>query len=331
MQKRERLDHQTFAKIFGPANLHPGLTFVRNDDDSLVEWKGCMQAMQDLVKRHCEEDDGSKMLELQALKLLHEGGRVCAVVLPNEEQIQATDAEVIVAAGPWITELLEKSGIAQPPASRSPVATGLFAFTLQLNEEQILFFKGKPAFSHIGYAEFLPPTKSDGIAKITCISPFTNTESSSSLSYPRDLSGSSLAIDTMLKMKRWAQKFLPGLGGAKIIDIRSYWDGMTQSQTPLIARHPQYRNLSIVGGGSYNRAKDLPVLGEEVVKMLADEPLHPSYGWHPSDDLSNQDQPRLLARGDFGDLEREAEKNPEVRAWRLKRASRIEHDYLEEI
>jgi hypothetical protein len=163
MQKRERLDHKTFAKIFGPANLHPGLTFVWNDDDSLVEWKGCMQAMQDLVKRHCEEDDGSKMLELQALKLLHEGGRVCAVVLPNEEQIQATDAEVVVAAGPWITNLLEKSGIAQPPASRSPVATGLFAFTLQLNEEQILFFKGKPAFSHIGYGMFNPVPKNHNL------------------------------------------------------------------------------------------------------------------------------------------------------------------------
>ena len=72
-------------------------------------------------------------------------------MLEDGQSIEAESAEIIVAAGAWTSELLYRSNIEQPPISRRPIATGLFAFRLQLDQEQKEFFKGKPPFSDVGH------------------------------------------------------------------------------------------------------------------------------------------------------------------------------------
>lgn len=151
--KRERLDGSILAKIFGSTGALSKLTFVHNEDDGLVEWEGCMQAMRDSVRERCRENKESVFLETQVQDLVHCGERITAVTLADDRRIGVADKKVILAAGPWITEILERSSIERPPHSRIPIATGVFAFILQLNEEQTLFFKGKPALSQIGYGK----------------------------------------------------------------------------------------------------------------------------------------------------------------------------------
>ena len=89
--------------------------------------------------------------ETQVQELVHNRRRIIAVNLANNTRIETVDRNIILAAGPWISEVLDRSGIEQPPEPRAPVATGIFAFILQLQEDQIESFRGKPSFSHIGY------------------------------------------------------------------------------------------------------------------------------------------------------------------------------------
>lgn len=90
---------------------------------------------------------------------------------------------------------------------------------------------------------------------------------------------------------------------------------MTETQNPLIARHPSYENLFIAGGGSYNRAKDLPTLGENIVRLVRGEYIDPRYNWDAITETIHQDQPGLLAGISFQELEEQALQNPEVKNW----------------
>jgi hypothetical protein len=108
-------------------------------------------------------------------------------------------------------------------------------------------------------------------------------------------------------------------------------DGMTQTQDPLISQHPQYDNFVIAGAGCYNRAKDLPSLGENIVKVIKGEPINPYYGWNPDTKPLHHDQPLLLSRGNFMDLEREAERSPAVKNWMSRQKSQTKIGYLDEI
>ncbi|KAH6649910.1 hypothetical protein F5144DRAFT_616946 [Chaetomium tenue] len=72
-------------------------------------------------------------------------------------------------------------------------------------------------------------------------------------------------------------------------------DGVTATQDPLIAKHPQLPNLTCVAGGSYNRAKDLPTIGSTVVDVLSGEGVPDRYSWKPK------------REGDFGVMETEAQ------------------------
>jgi hypothetical protein len=106
---------------------------------------------------------------------------------------------------------------------------------------------------------------------------------------------------------------------------------MTLTQEPLISRHPQYGNLSIVGGLSYTRAKDIPVLGQDVLKLICGKPINSNYGWNPGTEPPHLHQPRLLAQGNFEELELEAERHVDVKSWKKKHARYAEKNYLEEI
>jgi hypothetical protein len=88
--------------------------------------------------------------------------------------------------------------------------------------------------------------------------------------------------------------------------------------------------LVIAGGGSYNRAKDLPTLGSTVFQACHGDPS-PEYGWGTRERSTHNDQPLLLPRGDFKNLEAAAQNDPEVKSWILRRQERINVDYLEVI
>lgn len=108
---------------------------------------------------------------------------------------------------------------------------------------------------------------------------------------------------------------------------------MTPTQQPIISIHPQQKNLLVIAGLSYTRAKDLPTLGEYVVGLLHGDNIGSQYDWDPPEVLQHhqQQQPRLLARGNFADLELKAESTPEVQSWRQDRACFPNRDHVDEI
>jgi hypothetical protein len=83
-------------------------------------------------------------------------------------------------------------------------------------------------------------------------------------------------------------------------------DGVTATQDPLIAKHPQFPNLTCVAGGSYNRAKDLPTIGGTVVDVLSGKQVPDRYSWEPKMEYSHRDHSDFVARGDFAVMEAEA-------------------------
>lgn len=129
----------------------------------------------------------------------------------------------------------------------------------------------------------------------------------------------------MQKAIKWARDFLPALQGARIISVTSFWlvkpdgprvtsrtkflfrDGVTETQDPIIAKHPQYQNLTCAAGGSFNRAKDLPTIGNIVAKVLSDQPVSDRYSWKPETKYSHRDHSHLVGRGDFATMEKEAQ------------------------
>lgn len=150
LEKRTRPDKTTLENYYGASQNSTNSTFVYNNDDALVDWKGCMQAVRERIQTLCLNSKTSKVLETPAQELEHGGGRITAVICGDGSKIDTSDVEVIVAAGAWTAELLENSSINLPPISRAPVATGIFAIIIQLNEKQKKHFWGKPGFSHIG-------------------------------------------------------------------------------------------------------------------------------------------------------------------------------------
>ena len=67
--------------------------------------------MKKKIGKRCQKNKRSKLLDVRAEKLIHEERRITAVILTGGEIIKTDNTEVILAAGLWITKLLEKSGI----------------------------------------------------------------------------------------------------------------------------------------------------------------------------------------------------------------------------
>jgi glycine/D-amino acid oxidase-like deaminating enzyme len=150
LNRRQRSNCTLLQKYYGSTNTVDDLTYVFNEDDALVDWEGCMQAME----KRCREG-GSEILDTRVDKLIHNKRRITSVALSDGKMIKTGDTKVILAAGPWIAQLLDNSNIEQPPDRRMPTATGLFSFRIQLSEDQKKLFQGKPSFSHIGRGKLL--------------------------------------------------------------------------------------------------------------------------------------------------------------------------------
>ncbi|KAL2144205.1 hypothetical protein VTI28DRAFT_9496 [Corynascus sepedonium] len=270
LQKRQQGDSKLMRDTFGTTTTPESLTYVFAWDDSIVDWETCMLDARARAKEACT-DSGGTFYESGVATLIKDEARITALILKNGEKIEAGNAQIVLAVGPWLAQVLTESGIPLPPKGRSPVATGLFSYAVQLNEEQAKEFGNRPMVSHSGKAEFLPPARGS-VGKVTWIHPFTNLRGST-LSLVEDLSNSALARLHMHEAIKWARGYLPSLRGARITSVTSYWDGVTETQDPIIARHPQFENLVCAAGGSFNRAKDLPTIGDTVADVLSGEPV----------------------------------------------------------
>ncbi|KAF1949669.1 hypothetical protein CC80DRAFT_484052 [Byssothecium circinans] len=304
MQRRQPSDSTLMRDTFGTTIAPESLTYVLAPDDGIVDWETCMSDARERAKKECRNSGGT-FYESGVVTIVRDGAHIAALILENGERIEAVTAQIILAVGPWLAQVLAASDIALPPNGRTPTATGLFSYAVQLNDEQAEFFRKKPMVSHSGKAEFLPPAKGS-VGKITWIHPFTNLHNSS-VSRVEDLSESALAKNHMHKAIGWAREFLPALQGARIISITSFWDGVTETQDPIIARHPQFRNLVCAAGGSFNRAKDLPTIGSIVADVLSGQRVSDRYSWEPKTKYSHRNQPHLVGRGDFATMEKEAQ------------------------
>lgn len=130
---------------FASDHVQQDLSVVENDDDGIVDWTGVMESIrQDCVRRGARfRADTVRRLDVD------KKGRV-QVIITSEESIDTSNSEIILAAGPWIMPILEASSMQQPPPSRSPIATGIFSFTLQMDLDQWENHRRLPAFSEIG-------------------------------------------------------------------------------------------------------------------------------------------------------------------------------------
>jgi len=297
---RRRGNKDFFELFFGRSDAPDTLTYVHNPDDGLVDWQPCMLEHQEKAKLACR-GTGGQALDSKVESLEHDGKLVTTAVLANGDRIETKDADVVLAVGPWAMELLERSGIQLPPKDRTPVPTGLFAFQLQLNSAQAAYFRDKPMFSHTGRAEFLPPTQENGKAKITWVEPFT-------IAPIHNVSDSALARRALEGAVGWAREFLPRLVGAEITAVRFYCDGVTATQTPLIAKHPIIRNLILDCGGSYTRAKDLPTDGGYVTRLLKGETIPERLSWNGSTS-TKEEHPHLVGRDNFDSMEEQARRD----------------------
>lgn len=141
---RTRLSKDVLREHYGTEDVPDGLTYTYNTDDGMVNWGECVQSLRNETRELCT------VREVKVEKLIHQQGRITAITFHSGE-INTTNKMVILTAGSWIGDILDKSGIEQPLISRAPIAVGIFAFVLQLEEDQLNFFWGKPVFSHIGH------------------------------------------------------------------------------------------------------------------------------------------------------------------------------------
>lgn len=131
--------------IFESTPISQQLEVVHNEDDGVVDWNRVMKGL----KQECM-NTGGKFQEGRVLHLDPNTGGMIDAVVTSEGSVDAAQTDIILAAGPWIMQLLEASSIQQPPLSRAPIATGIFAFHLGLTTQQWVKYHNLPRFSEIG-------------------------------------------------------------------------------------------------------------------------------------------------------------------------------------
>ena len=142
---RKRESSQLRNGLFSSTHFPENMVVVHNKDDGVVDWTGVMNS----VKEDCLKN-GVVFQQDEVLRIESDtSGRVKSVVT-STGSIDTKETEVILAAGPWIMQLLETSSMRAPPTSRAPIATGIFSFSLELNIEQWTKYKDLPVNSEIG-------------------------------------------------------------------------------------------------------------------------------------------------------------------------------------
>lgn len=147
LQKRKPSDSTLIRDTFGTTMAPESLTYVLAGDDGIVDWETCMSDARARAKKACT-DSGGTFYESGVATLVKDGARITALTLKNGENIEAGSAQIVLAVGPWLAQVLTESGIPLPPKGRTPVATGLFSYAVQLNEEQVKDLANKPMVTH---------------------------------------------------------------------------------------------------------------------------------------------------------------------------------------
>ena len=126
---RNRKPVRLVEDTFGSKRTAEDGEIIYNEDDGVIDWSGAMRRL----KEDCIRRGGIFRKEMVTKIQPCSHGTISAVIT-TAGHINTEQAEVILAAGPWILPLLKDSSIVLPPASRAPIATGIFAFTLELTE-----------------------------------------------------------------------------------------------------------------------------------------------------------------------------------------------------
>lgn len=156
LPKRQPGDATLMRNAFGTTEAPESLTYVLAEDDSIVDWEACMAEARDRAKRACTNSGGT-FYESAVATIVKDGAHITALILENGERIEVEAAQVVLAVGPWLAQVLVASDITLPPSGRTPVATGLFSYAVQLNDNQAEFFRNKPMVSHSGTGPSISP------------------------------------------------------------------------------------------------------------------------------------------------------------------------------
>ena len=142
---RNREPIRLLEDTFGSKRTAEDGEIVYNEDDGVVNWSGAMRKLkEDCIRR------GGIFRKERVTQIQPCSQGTINTVITTAGRIDTEQAEVVLAAGPWILPLLEDSSIALPPASRAPIATGIFAFTLELTDQQWNRYNKLPRLSEIG-------------------------------------------------------------------------------------------------------------------------------------------------------------------------------------
>lgn len=147
---RIRQRAQLLEELYHSAQVTSGVTVVYNEDDGVVDWTGVMKS----VKEDCLKK-GGRFRDDRVVRMEVNGSGKVQTVVTSTGSINTENTEVILAAGPWIMQLLEASSIQQPPPSRAPIATGIFSFSIELDNEQWKRCGDLPVKSDIGVGTYL--------------------------------------------------------------------------------------------------------------------------------------------------------------------------------
>lgn len=143
-QPRERLNGEVLKKYYG--GDHHDVVCTYNTDDGLIDLNRYMTETRELVKKRCT------VVQKRVKELIHRGPLVVQVNYDDGSSLDTSKMVVVLAAGPWICEILSRSGIELPVGTPQPV--GIFAFELELTE----ISKGDlPIVSHYGRGKSFDP------------------------------------------------------------------------------------------------------------------------------------------------------------------------------
>ncbi len=149
LQRRQLGDSTLMRDAFGETMTPEPLTYVLASDDSIVDWEACMSVARERAEKACTNSGGT-FYESGVATIVKDGAHITALTLEDGERIEAEGAQIVLAVGPWLAQVLTASDITLPPNGRTPVATGLFSYAVQLNDEQVELFRNKPMVSHSG-------------------------------------------------------------------------------------------------------------------------------------------------------------------------------------
>lgn len=142
---RKHESAELLERVFKSATVSQQLEMVQNEDDGVIDWNRVMKDM----KQECIKM-GGKFQETRVLYLHWEERRTIDIVVTSDCALITFRMDVILAAGPWIMQLLDAWQIRQPPIPRAPIATGIFAFHLDMDPQQWAKYRGLPPLCEIG-------------------------------------------------------------------------------------------------------------------------------------------------------------------------------------